>query len=157
MPHLPTPTSHAHDPLDPLQAGGGGGCQGTISTEIMLEGEKFATSRDPRASLLFPGVLCIFPLFPDGLWMIAVISGWAPDPLASEFAVKLLVILRENFAAFLTTKCFPAKFCPPKHPPRPCTPHPNPHNPQTSLLKRCGLLIGGGGGRFSMTPRQIVV
>ena len=87
--------------------GGGGGCQGTISTGIMSEGENLAASRNAEASntLLFlsglrtipviswwclDGCCCFFvgsgwlPLFPGGLWMVAVVSS-VPKNTARDY------------------------------------------------------------------------
>ena len=107
-----------HQPKPATRGGGGGCCQGTISTGIIPEGEIFATSRNPEACCYFlvgSGWFVYFLLgsgwfqwFPSGLLMVVVISWWAPDPPASEFTVKRLVTRRENFVTVLNGEIFPS-------------------------------------------------
>ena len=63
--------------------------------------------------------------------MVAVISWWAPDPPASEFAVKLSVTHRENFArGGISPDVLTVKLSPPEPPPPVlCQPPPPPPPP----------------------------
>ena len=122
---------------------GGRSLQGDNFDGVLWEGENVATSRNPAVCCYFRVGSGWFLLFPGGLWMVPLISGWAlggkkhisvPSlgPLhrctclnlryspASEFTVNVLVTRCENFAGEdLLAQIFPTQSSPPKAPPPP--------------------------------------